>query len=358
MHGKAVKIILIIFALLIVTVLIIFPVSLGKLPAASSPEGLSEKIKIPTDKGELGLMLISEDVSNPVLLVCGGGPGIPQYLLEYIYPSVLPSEFTVCYWDYRGICSSYDSALSPEEMDTERFIKDTLIVTDYLRERFMSQKIYIMGHSFGSYVALNTVAEHPEKYCCYIAMSQVVDQSRSEIEAFEYMRQRYAELGNEKMVKKFDGYDIRNSAEDLLEYCSSGLRDEAMHDLGVGTARDMNNVITGIFFPSLRCTAYTQKERINLWRGKAASKEFAENKETKSFSAFEKIPSLEIPVVFVAGKYDMTCCSDLQEEYYGKVNAPYKKLYMFKESAHSPLYEEPDMAQMILRQTKEDISCI
>ena len=46
MHGKALKIILIILALLIVTVLTIFPVSLGNLPAASSPEGLSEKIKI------------------------------------------------------------------------------------------------------------------------------------------------------------------------------------------------------------------------------------------------------------------------------------------------------------------------
>ena len=54
------------------------------------------------------------------LLICGGGPGIPQYLLEYLYPSVLPQEFTVCYWDYRGICTSYDSVLPAEEPDTAR----------------------------------------------------------------------------------------------------------------------------------------------------------------------------------------------------------------------------------------------
>ena len=353
MHGKALKITVVILLILIVALLIVFPVSLGRLPAPKTSKGLSEKIKLDTGKGELGLMLLSEDTSNPVLLICGGGPGIPEYLLEYLYPSVLPSEFTVCYWDYRGVCSSFDSALPAEEMDTEQFIEDTVFLTDYLRDRFKSEKIYIMGHSFGSYVALNTVARYPGKYVCYIAMSQAVDTKRSETEAFEYMRQRYIDLGNDKMVKEFDSYDIMNSEEDLKRYRSSSLRDGAMHELGVGTARNMGNVITGIFFPSLRCTAYTQKERIDLWRGKAASKDFAVHDETESFNSIEEIPSLDLPVVFIAGKYDMTCCTGLQEEYYNKLEAPYKRIFIFDESAHSPLYEEADTARRVLEEIKE-----
>lgn len=355
MHGKRMKILAATALLLAAVILTLFPVSLGRLPSRGA---ISEKIRLDTECGDLGLILLSEDASDPVLLICGGGPGIPQYLLEYLYPSVLPQEFTVCYWDYRGICTSYDSVLPAEEMDTERFITDTLVVTDYLRERFDTEKIYIMGHSFGTYVALNTVARYPEKYSCYIAMSQIVDQRRSEIEAYDYMRQRYMELKDEKMVRRFDEYDIKNSDEDLISYCSSGLRDEAMHELGVGTARDMHNVITGIFFPSLRCTTYTQRERIDLWRGKVRANEYIVHSEIQSFNAMEQIPSIQIPIVFIVGRYDMTCCADIQEEYYDMLSAPYKKIFVFDESSHSPLYEEPDTARQVLQEIKEDISCI
>lgn len=357
MHAKVLKISIAAVLLIAALSLTLLPPSTGKLPRQKSQYGISEKVSIPTDKGELGLMLLSEDINKPVLLVCGGGPAIPQYLLEYLYPSVLPSEFTVCYWDYRGICSSYDSVLPPEEMDTERFIKDTLIVTDYLRDRFKRQKIYIMGHSFGSHVALNTVSRYPDRYICYIAMSQAVDKKRSEKEAFDYMRQRYTELGNRSMAEKFDRYDITKD-EDFHDYVSSGLRDEAMHGLGVGTARDMDNVITGIFFPSLRCTAYTQMERINIWRGKSRSNDFAVHKDTKNFNAIEDIPEIKIPIVFIAGRYDKTCCTDLQEEYYNKIKAPYKRIYIFEKSAHSPIYEEADTAQTVLKDIKEETSCI
>lgn len=355
MHGRKMKILIAALLLLTVVILVLFPVSLGRLPSRGE---ISEKIKLRTEDGDLGLILLSEEASNPVLLICGGGPGIPQYLLEYLYPSVLPDEFTVCYWDYRGICTSYDSALSSEEMDTDRFVEDTIKVTDYLRDRFDTEKIYIMGHSFGSYVALNTVARYPDRYCCYIAMSQVVDTRRSEIEAYDYMRQRYAEEGNEKMTDRFDRYDIRHSDEDLTEYCSSGLRDEAMHELEVGTARDMHNVITGIFFPSLRCTSYTQKERIDLWRGKVRAKDYIVHSQIQDFNAVNEIPSVEIPIVFIVGKYDMTCCANIQEEYYDMLTAPYKRIFIFESSAHSPLYEEPDMARQVLQDIKEDISCI
>ena len=359
MHGRKKVIVSISVLLVLVTaILIVFPVSTGKLREKYGPNGLAEKRSITVDGAELGLILLSEDVSNPVLLVCGGGPGIPQYLLEELYPSVLPSKFTVCYWDYRGTGTSYSPDLDPSTMDTDRFVEDTVAVTDYLRDRFGCGKVYIMGHSFGTYVALQTVSRYPEKYCCYIAMSQVVDQRRSEIEAYDYMRQRYVELGDEKMVSRFDEYDIKNSHEDLISYCSSGLRDEAMHELGVGTTRDMDNVIEDLFFPSLRVTSYTQGERIDLWRGKALSKHFAEDTEVKDFNAMEDIPSIEVPIVFVVGRYDMTCCADLQQEYYEYIEAPCKKIYIFEESAHSPLYEESEMAAEVLDEIKEDITCI
>ena len=123
-----------------------------------------------------------------------------------------------------------------------------------------------------------------------------------------------------------------------------------MHDLGVGTTRKMRSVITGIFFPSLRCKTYTVKERLNIWKGKAISMKFPVVSEGIRFNAFEDVDSLEIQIYFFAGKYDYTCCYYLQKEFYERINATIKEFYSFDNSAHSPLFEEPKKAIRIFKE--------
>ena len=332
-------------AMVILIVLIIIPPSSGKLLKGHS---LSEKTFLEVDGARIGLILLSDKTDNPVLLVCGGGPGIPQYLMESLYPSVLPEYFTVCYFDYRGTGLSFDNNVDPDSMTADRFIDDTLQVTDYLKERFGQDKIYIMGHSFGTFIALNTVDRHPENFVAYIAMSQTCDQHQSELMAYDYMRNRYEELGDRSMVAQFDEYNIRESEEDYRRYTNSGLRDKAMHSLGVGTTSDMDNVITDLFFPSLRIKAYTPFERINIWRGKAASGKFSVNNASWLFNAFEAVPGIEIPIYFFAGENDMTCCTSLQKRYYESVDAPEKEFFLYEGCAHSPIYEDGKKTRKIL----------
>ena len=334
----------ILIVLIVLTVLIILPPSSGKLPKGHS---LSEKTVLEVDGAELGLIILSDNTDNPVLLVCGGGPGIPQYLLESLYPSVLPEYFTVCYFDYRGTGLSYDKNTDPDSMTTDRYIEDTLRVTEYLKERFGQDKVYIMGHSFGTYIALTVVNRHPENYIAYLAMSQIVDQRQSEIIAFDYMRNCYEEQNNKSMVSKFDEYNISESDEDYDRYKNSGLRDKAMHSLGVGTTSDMNNVITGLFFPSLRISAYTPLERINIWKGKKASSKFAVHNESRLFNAPESVTSIGIPIYFFAGEKDMTCCTSLQKDYYEMIEAPEKEFFLYEGCAHSPIYEDADKTREI-----------
>lgn len=343
--------IILLFAMIM---MIIFPISRGKLPERKNPGGISERVRIETDAGPLELMLLSDNIENPVLLVCGGGPGIPQYLLENSYPSALPEEFTVCYWDYRGTGASFRTDTAADEMTTDRYIQDAVAVTEYLSKRFTNEKIFIMGHSFGTYLALKTVQIHPELYKAYIAMSQIVNQPESEYLAFDHMKEQYENIGNSKMAEQFNKYDIRSSGEDYESYFFSGLRDKAMHDLGVGTARNMHSVISGIFLPSLKCRAYTQTERVNIWRGKALSGSFPVTKDAISFNAFEDVPEIEIPIIFIVGRYDYTCCASLQTEYFDHINAPEKELYVFENSAHSPLYEEYDKAKQVLAGIREN----
>ena len=50
------------------------------------------------------------------------------------------------------------------------------------------------------------------------------------------------------------------------------LRDKYMHEIGIGTTHDMQSVVTGIFLPSWQFREYTLGEKLNLWRGKFASR--------------------------------------------------------------------------------------
>ncbi|MEE1076803.1 MAG: alpha/beta hydrolase [Acutalibacteraceae bacterium] len=350
----------VLIVLLLLFVVIVFPPSKGEIPCFYDDNGkilensVTEKCYLDVDGDELGMIIMAKNINNPVLLVCGGGPGIPEYLLEDMYPSKLADKFVVCYLEYRGTGLSYNSGIKAEEMTTERYVSDVIAVTDYLSERFEKEKIYIMGHSFGSYIALKTIQLYPDYYCSYIAMAQVCNQRESEYRAYDYMKAQYEQAGNRKMVEKFNNCPIRESDEMYEKYFSSSLRDTAMHGLGVGTTRDMESVIKGIFFPSLRCKAYTWQERINIWKGKAFSMQFPVVQDSINFNAFNEVSNVQIPIYFIAGKYDYTCCYDLQYEYYEYINAPEKEFYTFENSAHSPIFEEPDTSLVIIDKILQD----
>ena len=62
----------------------------------------------------------------------------------------------------------------------------------------------------------------------------------------------------------------------------------------------------------------------------------------------QQVLELKIPVYFLEGRYDYTCAYPLAKEYFDRLKSPVKGFYTFENSAHSPLFEEPDKARQIL----------
>jgi len=349
-------IILMILLCLIIVVCILLPPSFGKTKPFIDEDGnilessISEKTFVDINGTSLGMFIMAKDRNKPVLLMLGGGPGIPEYFLEQELPSRLENEFVVCYLEYRGTSLSYNADIAMEDMTLEQNVDDVVETTNYLCDRFGQDKIYLMGHSFGTYIAINTVHQRPELYHAYIAMAQIADSKESEILAYNYMYEQYKSQGNTKMKEQFEAYPIVTSEDAFNEYSMSSLRDTAMHGLGLGTTHKMDSVLSGIFFPSLRCTVYTPIERINIWRGKSFSQTTPVAINSRYFNAFNEIPEIDIPIYFFAGIYDYTVCYSLQKEYYEQIQAPMKAFYTFHNSAHSPLYEESEKAMEIFSQ--------
>lgn len=308
---------------------------------------ISEKIHVNINGVEQGMFIKGMDKSKPVLLLVHGGPGMPDYVISEENTTVLEKYFIVCYWDQRGAGLSYSSDIPVDTINAEQLVSDTIGVTNYLRNRFRQDKIYLMGYSWGSFLGIQSVAKSAELYKAYIAMSQMSNQLESERLSYEYILEQYKKAGNKSMVDKLERSPIDKKTNLPTAYWS--MRDDMMHSLGVGTTHNMKSVITGIFLPVMESSEYTLKEKINLWRYKFTSPSIKklQNEEYET-DLNEKVPKVEVPVYFCHGIYDHTISYDLTKKYFNKLQAPMKGFYTFNESAHSPMFEEPEKFSHIL----------
>lgn len=306
---------------------------------------LSEKIHVPINGVRQGMILKSKDVTRPVLLYLHGG--MPDYFLTQRFPPGFDDLFTVCWWEQRGSGLSFEPRADPRAVTIDQLVSDTLAVADYLRDRFRHDRIYLMGHSGGTFLGMHVAARSPGRFLAYVGIQQIADQRRSEQLAYEEMLRRFRAAGETAIVRRLEAAPV--TAEGVPPGYLA-VRDEAMHRLGGGTMRRIRSVATGVFLESLRCRDYTLREKLNLWRGKIASGVSSMWTEMLATDLAWRIPRVDVPVYFMHGLHDLTCSYEVARDYFTALDAPRKAFYAFEDAAHSPLFEDPARCCAILRE--------
>ena len=361
-HGPSVRtfarraghVALTVMAVLLISLLVLVGVLLFMSPGTPKPflddsgkplvGSISEKIKVNINGVDQGMFIKGKNARNPVLLYLHGG--MPDYFLTERYPTGLDEYFTVVWWEQRGSGLSYSADIPPESVNPGQLVSDIVEVTNYLRKRFGQEKIYLMGHSGGTFIGIQAAAQAPELYRAYIGVAQMSNQLESERLAYGYMLQRFRDDGNTKMVRRLEEARVGDAIPLPDSYLK--VRDVAMHGLGVGTTHDMKSIITGLLLRSLLNGEYTLSEKIDMWRGKIFSSSLMWNTQL-STDLTKKVTLLDVPVYFFHGVYDYTVSYPLARSYYERLDAPVKGFYTFKQSAHSPLFEEPEKMREIVR---------
>ena len=207
------------------------------------PGSISEKIHVSINGVEQGMFIKGRDAGDPVLLYLHGG--MPDYFLTERYPTGLDDYFTVVWWEQRGSGLSYRADIPPETVTPEQLVADTLEVTNYLRERFGRDKIYLMGHSGGTFIGIQAAARAPELYHAYIGVAQMSYQLESERLAYEYMLQRFRDDGNARMVRKLEKAPVTGRSR-----CRTRTSRCATWPCTVSASarpHDMRSIVTGLF---------------------------------------------------------------------------------------------------------------
>lgn len=295
-----------------------------------------------------GYFIRGENEHNPVILFLHGGPGSPE--LPMIKDTELEKHFTICYWDQRGAGMTFNSDTDPSTMTTGQFVEDTRQMTDSLRKWYGVDKIYLMGHSWGSYLGIKTIEKHPELYHAYIGIGQVCNQLESERLAYDYIVDEARKAGDNQTIKAFEAYD--KYAEDFPsnDYLLK-VRTNSMNKYGVGI-KHKDCSMFDIAVDLLYYRGYTVMDKIHFLQGTMFSLNTMFHKVIED-NLFETSTRFDVPVYILQGRHDYQVSYELAKAYLDSIDAPQKEFFTFEESAHSSNLEEAERFVEVVRAIAE-----
>ena len=242
---------------------------------------------------------------------------------------------------------SFSSSIDPDSMTLEQMIEDTRQITEYLKNRFNQEKIYLMGHSWGSVLGIKTIEKHPENYLAYIGIGQSVYGPESEKLSYDYMLQYAMEINDKAAVRKLLKFDRNAPDFPNMKYLGT-IRGQLMNKYGIGMMRDKSSM-PGLIKDFLFFSGYTLSEKVKFIQGSIFSILNLWDKVV-SDNFFKTSISFRVPVFIIHGKYDYQVSYILSREYFDVIEAPDKAFFTFENSAHSPNFEEPERFVQVIQQ--------
>ena len=342
---KTIKLFLaIIFILLtcIVITLLIYrewmQVSIEKNRSIYSTDGIETLEKIKIGGIDQWIQIRGQSTSNPILLFLHGGPGSGGIAQSRRFQASWEHHFTVVQWDQRGAGKSYSDDIPRKSMSIKQMKADTIELVDYLRKRFDREKIFLVGHSWGSYLGISTIKSHPQWFYAYVGVGQIVNMQEGEKISYNYTMQKAKEYGDENAIAQLNELAPYPSENNMPEKTMT--QRQWLQAYGGAIHRETS------FLPLFKDIAlspeYSMIDVLNYFKGMF----FSLNSlwpSIMTINIHSQGYDFETPLFFFAGRHDYNGPSELALDYFEKIQAPHKDFVWFENSAHSPMLEEPEI---------------
>lgn len=286
---------------------------------------------------EQWVLIRGENINNPAILFLHGGPGQAQIGWAPYYQSLLERDFVVINWDQRGSGLSYSETMPSEAMSIKQFVQDAYELTNYVLNRLNKQKIYLVGHSWGTVIGTYLVEKFPDLFHAYVGVGQCVDFQRGELLSYQYTLD-YAKANN-----------VQDALQELTEIGPPPYKD--MFN-GLFTQRKWLSVFGGLLIKDKEL--FSDIDQIMHDRPEYNEEDVERRKAGNQFSVktmwpeiltvnlLSQVKSVKVPVYFLMGKHDYNTPNELVKEFYESLHAPLKELIIFDDVAHLLPFEDPD----------------
>jgi len=301
---------------------------------------ISEIVRTKIGDIEQGMIIRGRSLDNPVLLYLHGGPGTPTFVGgNAISLSHLEDYFIVVYWEQRGAGMSYHSAEISRGVTVEQLVSDTVEVANYLRERFEQDTIFLMGHSWGSFLGMQTIAKHPEIFTAYLGIAQVVYGFESEVLAQTHILEASIENNDQRTFNRVSAHTL-NSHEDITTSWLT-LRSDSLNTLGNGVIHEQFSLFRLLIWPFFTAREYTLSDKFGFMMGNLHALNSPAQATMVRTNLMEEITKIDVPIFIFHGIHDKQVSYELSRRYFDILGAPEKHFFTFYNSAHSPAMEEP-----------------
>jgi len=276
-----------------------------------------------------------QDAGNPVILYLHGGPGAAMQPLGHVFQDAWESSFTVIQWDQRGAGRTHRSndGKDTHTLSLERMIKDAHEVVLYLQKRLHQDRIFLLGHSWGSYLGIRLIKQYPELFHAYVGTGQTVN-FRKGLEISHQDALSVARRQNNTAV-------LALQTLGPPPYSASELRILGRWLMKLGGGIHSETTMWSTLKPMLLAPGYSLVDIYYLIDGGRRAMP-----QILDALMNESLPELgldfEIPVFFFLGRYDLFTPSSLAEDYFNAIEAPSKKLIWFEQAGHQPMLDQPE----------------
>lgn len=304
-----------------------------------SPNGVEELIKVPIGGIDQWLSIRGRDRRNPILLVLHGGPASPSMPSDYTYQSPWEDYFTVVQWDQRGAGKTYDTnteAQMAPGMTIEGMTDDAAQVVQYLRQRFGKQKIFVLGHSWGTVLGTRLTQQHPDWFYAYIGVGQVVNVRRNEEIGYDFALRNAKASGDAEAIRELQAIGPYPGTT-ALTLQRLGVRSKwEMKYGGLTYGRQNYHYVSEAeqFSPD-----YSEKDLDAIDKGSMFT--ITHLMQPLLAVDFDNATHFDCPVILFVGQHDETTSHELAEQWFDKIQAPSKHLVLFADSAHMVMEEQP-----------------
>ena len=276
---------------------------------------------------------------NPVLLWLDGGPGGSEVAWVRRYLGPLHQSFTVVCWDQRGTAGSYRT--DKDTLTVEQYVDDVIVLSDILAKKFGQEKIFLVGHSWGSVIGLLAAQKRPDLYHAYIGAAQHINSIENDSIGWQMILDGATCEGDEKTVSLMekmgpppytkqnkdgsvvpDGDAYYEVLKRLYHYSPPAPADKGFDSMGMFLAPEHN-----------------LWSKINLVRGLVRGVKLV-YPQLAFLDMEEEVQRLECPLFLINGRYDMTCVASISERWFHKVTAPSKRLLWLEHSGHNGVFTE------------------
>lgn len=292
------------------------------------------------------------DRRNPVLLMLHGGPGYVSMPTSWYFQRGWEDFFTVVQWDQRGAGKTYaanDPALVAPTMTRARMLADAEEMVAWLRKEFGKDRIFVLGHSWGSALGIELARRHPHWLHAYIGAGQITNSPESERRGLRFALDAARRDGNAEAVREL---------ESLGPYAAPG-RPVALKDLYLqrkwlghygGAVHGRRNFDHEGAAARL-APEYSDAELRTIWKaGDFSAEHLLADTVTLDFSGYRRF---DCPIVILNGRHDYNVSASAAAEWFARVEAPHKALVWFEHSAHEMFNEEPGrMLAALLRHAR------